>query len=392
MALASVRLDPSHARGIWMRAQRLLGPPAFGEGAAAVAAAVSHLGYVQIDTINVIERSHHHILHSRIPGYRTVDLAQAQSSDKSVFEYWAHALAYLPVADYRHFIPAMDAYRDHPEPFFAQVNDDDYRALLRRIRRDGPLSIRDIDDDVLVDKTHPWGSRKPSKRALTFGFFNGDLAISRRDGIVKTYELARRHFGWARRPAGSKPVQFAQYLLDRALRSQGLVSLDSICYGNVRLKPLVEELIQKALGRRQLAAVHFGDSPKPTHWIEPATLETPVLYEPSRVHILSPFDPLVIQRKRLALFFGYEHRFEAYVPAAKRVLGYFALPVLVGDEVVAALDLKMDRKAETLRVQQWTWLVKRRAGLKAGVEEALAHFERFQRGDPDSLGRPSTAR
>jgi len=380
MAVASVRLDPSHARGIWMRAQRLLGPPAFGEGAAAVEAAVTHLGYVQIDTINVIERSHHHILHSRIPGYRAADLAQAQSVDKSVFEFWAHALAYLPIGDYRHFVPAMNAYRENPESIFAVVNDDDYRALLRRIRRDGPLSIRDIDDDVLTDKTHAWGSRKPSKRALNFGFYNGDLTISRREGIVKTYELARRHFGWQRRPAGSKPTQFAQYLLDRALRSQGLASLDSTCYGNLGFKSLVGELIEKAAGRGKLVEVHVGDALKTRHWMEPATLEAPVAHEPSRVHILSPFDPLVIQRKRLALFFGYDHRFEAYVPPPKRVFGYFALPVLVGDEMVAAIDLKMDRKAGMLRVQKWTWLVKRRAGLKATVEEAMAPFERFQRG------------
>ena len=380
MAVASVRLDPSHARGIWMRAQRLLGPPAFGEGAAAVEAAVSHLGYVQIDTINVIERSHHHILHSRIPGYRAADLAQAQSVDKSVFEFWAHALAYLPIGDYRHFVPAMDAYRENPKSYFGAVNDEDYLALLRRIRRDGPLSIRDIDDDVLTEKTHAWGSRKPSKRALNFGFFNGDLTISRREGIVKTYELARRHFGWRRRPAGSKPAQFAQYLLDRALRSQGLVSLDSTCYGNVGFKALVGELIEKAARRRKLVEVHVGEALKTRHWMEPAMLEAPVAHDPLRVNILSPFDPLVIQRKRLALFFGYDHRFEAYVPATKRVFGYFALPVLVGDEIVAAIDLKMDRKAGMLRVQKWTWLVKRRAGLKATVEEAMAPFERFQRG------------
>ena len=383
MAVASLRLDPSHARGIWMRAQHLLGEPAFGGGAAAVEAAVRHLGYVQIDTINVIERSHHHILHSRIPGYRVADLAQAQSVEKSVFEYWAHALAYLPTDDYRHFVPAMDAYRENPKSYFGAVNDEDYRALLRRIRRDGPLSIRDIDDDVLEDKLHPWGSRKPSKRALTYGFFNGDLTISRREGIVKTYELAKRHFGWQRRPTGSKPAQFAQYLFDRALRSQGLVSLDSTCYGNLGFKSLVGELIDKAARRRKLVEVHIGQATKARHWIEPSALEAPVAHEPSRVHILSPFDPLVIQRKRLALFFGYEHRFEAYVPATKRVFGYFALPVLVGDEIVAALDLKMDRQAGKLRVQKWTWLVKRRAGLKATVEEAMAPFERFQRGAAD---------
>jgi uncharacterized protein YcaQ len=106
--------------------------------------------------------------------------------------------------------------------------------------------------------------------------------------------------------------------------------------------------------------------------------EAPRAHESALVHLLSPFDPLVIQRKRLERFFGYEHRFEAYVPADRRTFGYFALPVLAGDEIVAAIDLKTDRRERRLVVQQWTWLVEPRAGLEAAVEEALARFERFQ--------------
>src|SRR5262249_24433444 len=97
------------------------------------------------------------------------------------------------------------------------------------------------------------------------------------------------------------------------------------------------------------------------------------------VHILSPFDPLVLQRKRLQLFFGYEHRFEAYVPKPKRLYGYFALPVLVGEEIVAAIDLKTDREQGKLLVQQWTWInSKQRKAHKRQIEEALHRFERFQ--------------
>src|SRR6185295_10495240 len=97
------------------------------------------------------------------------------------------------------------------------------------------------------------------------------------------------------------------------------------------------------------------------------------------VHILNPFDPLVIQRKRLALIFGYEHRFEAYVPKEKRVFGYFAQPVLAGDEIVAVLDLKTDRERGKLLIQKWTWLRKdRRAALRRKIENELDRFERFQ--------------
>jgi uncharacterized protein YcaQ len=97
------------------------------------------------------------------------------------------------------------------------------------------------------------------------------------------------------------------------------------------------------------------------------------------VHILNPFDPLVIQRKRLHAIFDYERRFEAYVPKEKRVFGYFAQPVLIGEEIVAVLDLKTDRAAARLLVQKWTWLAKdRRAARRKQIEEALGRFERFQ--------------
>jgi uncharacterized protein YcaQ len=97
------------------------------------------------------------------------------------------------------------------------------------------------------------------------------------------------------------------------------------------------------------------------------------------VHILSPFDPLIIQRKRLKLLFDYDHRFEAYVPKEKRVLGYFALPVLLGDEIVAALDLKADRIKQELLVQKWNWVGRGSSRRhKAVIEAALHQFERFQ--------------
>ena len=102
--------------------------------------------------------------------------------------------------------------------------------------------------------------------------------------------------------------------------------------------------------------------------------------DPQRVHILSPFDPLIIQRKRLALLFEYEHRFEAYVPKEKRVMGYFALQVLVGDEIVAAIDLKTDREKMALRIQQWTWLGKNTKRHKSLIERELERFEHFQFG------------
>jgi uncharacterized protein YcaQ len=376
-------LTKAAARRIWLRAQRLDTSVPFGEGPQATAAAVEHLGYVQIDTINVIERCHHHILWTRIPEYRRADLRQAQSIDRSVFEYWTHALSYVPAKDLRFFIPAMKRHRREGHKWLPSVSPADLRKVLRLIRRDGALTIRDIDDDVLTEKEHLWASRKPSKRALQLAFYGGVLTISERNGMLKTYELMARHFGWDKPPKPASVREASAYLLDRALRAQGVVSLDSICHLDAPSKPQVRRLIEARVRRDELVPVALQGAGKLEHWAEPATLENPGEGALELVHILSPFDPLMIQRKRTHLIFDYEHRFEAYVPKEKRRFGYFALPVLAGEDIAAALDLKTDRKNRKLLMQKWNWVGRTapkgaRKDLKRRIEEELHRFERFQ--------------
>ena len=375
-------LSQAQARAIWLRAQRLDQSEPFGAGAQAVAAAVAHLGYVQIDTINVIERCHHHILHSRIPAYRRADLAAAQSAEKSVFEYWTHALSYVAAADLRFFLPAMKAHRKEPRRWSAVGGREETRKLLRRIRRDGALTIRDIDTDVLVEKAHLWASKKPSKGLLERAFYDGELVIAARAGMLKTYELMDRHFAFEKRPTPASERQVTAYVLDRALRAQGVVSLDSICHLDAPRKKAVAELIAARVKRRELVPVGIEGAEKTPHWMRRDLLDGPATEPDSGlVHILSPFDPLIIQRRRTKLIFDYGHVFEAYLPKEKRVFGYFALPVLVGDRIAAVLDLKTDRAAGRLLIQQWSWI----AGCespetKALIEAGLQRFERFQLG------------
>jgi uncharacterized protein YcaQ len=256
------------------------------------------------------------------------------------------------------------------------------RKVLRLIRRDGALTIRDIDDDVLTEKEHLWASRKPSKRALQLAFYEGRLTISERNGMLKTYELMARHFGWDKPPKPASAREACGYLLDRALRAQGVVSLDSICHLDAPSKPQVRRLIEARVRAGELVPVALEGAGKQEHWAEPAPLENAGDGAFELVHILSPFDPLVIQRKRTHLVFDYEHRFEAYVPKEKRRFGYFALPVLVGCDIVAALDLKTDRKNRKLLMQKWNWVGNTPRGarkdLKRRIEEALHRFERFQ--------------
>jgi hypothetical protein len=263
--------------------------------------------------------------------------------------------------------------------WFDKVSNGDLRRVLSRIRSHGAISIRDIDNDVWVEKDYAWGSRKPSKRALEVAFYKGSVTISQRTGMLKTYELLTRHFNWDRLPRAAVERETLNYLLDRALRSQGIVSVESICYQDAPRKLAMRRLVESRVRRKELIPVQVEGGGQSLHWIRPDALDA--LPDPAReqIHILSPFDPLIIQRKRLRLFFDYEYRFEAYVPKHKRVFGYFVCPVLIGNRIVAALDLKTDRQQQKLLVQRWNWVGRSASHAhRQRVEDALHKFEQFQ--------------
>jgi uncharacterized protein YcaQ len=376
-----IQLTSVQARRIWLHAQRLDTTEPFGSGPQATPAAVAHLGYLQIDTIYVIERSHHHILYTRIPTYRREHLHQAQSIDKTVFEYWTHALSYVPTESLRFYVRDMrQASQDwqRRNGWFGKVSDSDLRKVLSRIRRHGALTMRDIKDEV-AEKDYAWASRKPSKRVLELAFYKGLVTISQRVGMLKTYELMTRHFGWDRLPRAASESETLNYLLDRALQSQGIVSVESICHLDAPRRPAMRRLLDSRVRRKALIPVQLEGAGESPNWVRPETLDAIPGPAQEQVHILSPFDPLIIQRKRLRLFFDYEYRFEAYVPRHKRVIGYFVCPVLIGDRIVAALDLKADRSRQKLLVQSWNWIGRGKSRAhKQQLEAALHKFEQFQ--------------
>jgi uncharacterized protein YcaQ len=373
-----IQLSSAQARRIWLHAQRLDTTEPFGSGPKATPAAVAHLGYLQIDPIYVIERSHHHILHTRIPSYRREHLHQALSIDKTVFEYWAHALSYLPIESMRFHVRDMRRNWQRRVVWSDKVSSGDLRKVLSRIRKDGPLTIRDIDNDALAEKDYAWGSRKPSKRALETAFYKGLVTISHRAGMLKTYELLTRHFNWERLPRAALEAETMSYLLDRALRSQGIVSVESICYQDSQRRLAMRRLLEARVRRKELIPVQVAGAGESLHWMHPGALDAIPAPAREQVHILSPFDPLIIQRKRLRLFFDYEYRFEAYVPKHRRLFGYFVCPVLIADRIVAGLDLKTDRQRQRLLVQRWNWVGRASRAHRQQVEAALHEFERFQ--------------
>ena len=239
----------------------------------------------------------------------------------------------------------MRGHKREGHRWFKSVKPKDLRKVLRLIRRDGALTIRDIDDDVLQDKQHLWASRKPSKRALELAFFPGALAISERNGMLKTYDLMTRHFGWDKPPKPASATEITAYLLDRALRAQGSsVSIRSAismrrarrrCATDPGARPPRRTGARRDRRRRQAAALGAaGDVGGRGRG------------RTDLVHILSPFDPLIIQRKRTNCFSTTTTSSRRMCRRRSGMFGYFALPVLVGDRIVAALDLKTDRRTE----------------------------------------------
>lgn len=262
--------------------------------------------------------------------------------------------------------------------WFGKVSKGDLRRVLARIRRHGALTIRDIEDEP-VEKDYAWASRKPSKRVLELAFYKGLVTVSQRAGMLKTYELMTRHFAWDRLPRAATDRETLNYLLDRALQSQGIVSVESICHLDAPRKPAMRRLVESRVRRKELIAVQLEGAGQSLHWVRRDTLDAIPDPAQEQTHILSPFDPLIIQRKRLRLFFDYEYHFEAYVPKHKRVFGYFVCPVLIGDRIVAALDLKTDRVRQELLVQRWNWIGRGASRAhRQQVEAALHNFEQFQ--------------
>lgn len=378
--MTEIMLSKAEVRNLWLNAQGLSESAPFGKGPKATPEAIQHLGYVQIDTIHVIERAHHHILYSRIPDYKRAHLHQAQSKDKTVFEYWTHALAYISTEDFKYFIPAMKRRKENP--WYKNVSPEDVRKVMRQIKSEGAISIRDIEDDVLVDKDHAWASRKPSKKALQVAFNGGQLIISERQGMLKKYELPDRHFGWTKKPKAATAAEILDYQIDRALRSQGIISIESTCYlEKAQNKKDIEKRLNLKVRDGTLAPVKVQGIEKTAFWMRPELLDQKREHSDEITHILSPFDPLVIQRKRFHNFFDYDHRFEAYLPKEKRKYGYFGLPVIIGDKAVAVLDLKTDRQKQKVLIQQWSWLGKHKSqSNKRLIEQELERFEKFQLG------------
>ena len=227
----------------------------FGRGRSGAAKAINALGYVQIDTISVVHRAHHHVLRSRVPNYKP-DMLDQLIKRREVFEYWAHAAAFLPINDYRFSLPYKKQVRDGKVHWFKNPDQKLMKKLMQRIESEGALKSKDVEQPK---KSGGWWEWKPAKRALEHLYFRGDLMVSARDGFQKSYDLPERVLPKSVDTALPTYEEYAQFLINQTLNCHGLVSLKGISYlrRDAELRQAVKQQVDEALSRGELVILSF---------------------------------------------------------------------------------------------------------------------------------------
>jgi uncharacterized protein YcaQ len=367
-------LSLKQARKLILLSQRLPARKQTGTATAATLSAIEHLGYIQMDTISVVQRAHHHTLWNRNSRYQPKHLEQLLE-EKKVFEYWSHAAAYLPMKDYRFSLYRKQAILSGEHSHWYRRNQTEMDRVLARIEREGPLMARDFDGDG--KKMGAWQT-KTAKMALENLYMQGDLMIPSRKNFQKVYDLTERVLPPDTDTRVPNRIEYARYLICSFLRANGLGQVAEMGYLLKGVKSILSETIQDMLSNKEIECVNVAKLGQ--YFVLPSTLS--LLNKPyklKKLQILSPFDNLLIQRKRMTALFNYDYLIECYTPEAKRQYGYFSLPILWNGELVARMDSKADRKNASLEIHHLAIekSVKNSGEFIAELEMALPSFMAF---------------
>ncbi|GAB4352805.1 MAG: winged helix-turn-helix domain-containing protein [Kiloniellaceae bacterium] len=373
-------IDNRTARRLFLERQGLSFPPHRKLDDAGLLALIEHLGFVQVDSIQTVERAHHMILFARNQTYRPRQLKRLHERDGALFENWTHDASIIPSRFFPHWklrfareeARLRPRWRDwHGGKFEAELE-----GVLKHVADNGRVMARELgNDDEANPKTNGgWWDWHPSKTALEYLWRCGHLAIAARDGFQKVYDLTERTLP----PQHHDPVFDAAETVDWACR-EALQRLGVATSGEIaaffdlvtpaeakawcearRGGELEEVRIENADGGKPRAAFCFADADPCAALPEP----------PKRLRVLSPFDPLIRDRKRTERLFGFHYRIEVFVPAAKRKYGYYVFPLLEGDRLIGRLDMKHARDKGALAVKG-LWL-------EPGVALSVARMQRLE--------------
>jgi uncharacterized protein YcaQ len=343
----------------------------------AALAVIDRFGYLQLDTVSVAgARSHALVLMSRLEGFDPALGEDLLRPGQPLFEYWGHEASWLPIDLYPLFAFRRRAFRRHP--WWGDLLTEHRRAasdIVERIRAEGPLRSVDLEGKGGAG----WWNLKLTKRLANALWTSGDLAIRERRAFQRSYDLAERVIPNQLLAREVERGEAFEALLLRALDGFGWATTGTLAqtWRLRNARPDIEAALRRLTERGAIVACELlGAARAVAGWIQPSDLELADRLAAARPRsdrgvLLSPFDPLIWDRERVRLLFGFDQVCEIFTPAPKRKWGYFCLPVLAGDRLVARADLKAHRRARRLDVLSIHYEASADAAARAATRHAI---------------------
>jgi uncharacterized protein YcaQ len=341
-------LSAEEARALALRAQHV-GDPTLIEAIDTV----DRLGAIQLDSVNILARAHLLTPFARVGPYSVDELHTQIYERKRGFEYWGHVASWMPIAEYRYFLPRMRRYRDTGHPWWRDLRDQHaamYPAVLDRVRAEGPLGAAAFEDPR--GRAGTWWDWKPAKLVLEDLFRQGVLMCAdRTPGFARLYDLAERVL-----PAGldlTDPGQpeATRYLLKRGLAALGVATAQEMA-DYFRLIPVEgpREALKGLVADEEIVQIKVEGWAK-SAYVLADTLDAQASIPSHRPTFVAPFDNLMWERSRVERIFGFHYRIEIYTPGPKRQYGYYVMPLLAHGTFCGRADLKLDRAGSVLQVK-----------------------------------------
>ncbi len=349
-------ISNTRARRIFLDRHALTEPPSGPASGPALHDLIERIGFVQVDSINTVARAHDMILWSRRQSYRPPALKRLLEKDRSLWEHWTHDASILPTrlhGVWQHRFQ-RDEQRLHAnwKSWFRDGYEAQFDSILNRIAKDGPVGTADVGEGEVRGKGG-WWDWHPSKTALEWLWRTGRLAITRRDGFAKIYDLTERVIPEVHRtPVPEEEV--TDWACRSALRHLGFGTSGEIAaYWKAISPEAAKDWCRAALTRGEIIEVEVegAEGQRRNAFVFPEILAEEPAEATQRLRILSPFDPALRDRRRAEFLFGFFYRIEVFVPEPKRVWGYYVFPVMEGERLVGRIDVKAFRDAGALRVK-----------------------------------------
>jgi uncharacterized protein YcaQ len=383
----TLKITAEQARRLVLSRQGLADRPRRQLTSEGVADLVERLGFLQVDSINTVERAHHMILFARDRSYRPDLLRRAVEVERRLFEHWTHDVAaILPMRFYPYWKLRVERERRAVERRFRRWHGDAHQDELERVldlaRVQGPIMARDL----ATARARPaggWWDWHLGKTALEYLWRTGSLAIARRQGFQKVYDLAERVIPEAARQDEPDTEALIDWACRAALERLAIASPGEIArfFGLVTIEE-ARHWGARSLGRAVVpAVVESANGTPPRRLLGRPDLEQLLAglpEPPARLRVLSPFDPLLRDRARLERLFAFDYRIEVFVPAARRTYGYYVFPLLERDRLVGRIDMRADRAAGVLQVDA-LWMEAGRRLTPARMRRLEAELERIRR-------------